>query len=552
MKKFFTIAVVIATLLVFGAGTGLAWNLTPNNRAFLAADDRGDLLYNQFYLAVDGGWSTDLWVANMMVNTATQVGRSIVAKLTVQSGVLSQDIRDVNIYLTPGDVCRFRLYLNAADGLVYLYSEDGSVRNNTNTAFASAADPLNVALVTPLTACGDTAQYGYVVIQEIANSAIVVGTTNLGLMTPSGANSPARVRTTYMLDNGAGAFWNYGAAAAWDGNWLTGYTEIRNTTIGLTSGATTMLAVADYRNLIYQFETQIVRVGGGNGRNTLAEVEAILATLRTDMPFVNNATDGVSLITHTFPTKYGRAWVNAATCVPVGGAAPSEFFNENAPTGRIAHMRYAVDMNENLRVSGFSPNLVFADEVNGVFTDAAHDPVLFSATMDQGYMITNFDQLANFITQGCRQGYAADTAAAGDLCPNDVAGAGWPQLCADVTGVLPPVYVATAAVVPAGYAFATPVMWETANRAGGANSALYTSVAWPAWVVTQWDMTQYFYGLAFNGVPVIPAELRFGGQSFSLLACSRTQGVIATTTNNPGGTPTGLVDVVGSNVASGA
>lgn len=546
-------AVVLMTLLVFGVGTGLAWNLTPNNRAFIAADDRGDLLYNQLYLALPGGWQTDIWVGNMSLN------RSIVAKVLVRSGMYSQDIRNIMVYFTPGDIVRLTLYYNAADGLVYLYSEDGSVRNTDDTGFASAASPLNIALVAP--GCSDTQEYGYVVIQEVAYSQWTNGTTiNFA---SSALSTPGSVRAIYGGNNARFAYGgvctpplvaggDYTAGGVWGGNWLTGYTEIRNNTLGLTSGATTMTVIADYQNTAFQFNTENIRIGA-NARSNLTEVESILATTRTDMPYVNNATDGVSLITHAFPTKYAWRWWNRVDCIANPNiVGPSEFFEENtrAVGGVVRHMQYSLNMNETLKSSPFSPERPFVFEVNGTFTDVAHDSVLFSAEMDMGYVITRFDQLGGgFITQGCRAGWATD---GGGLCDNNL-GTGWQRLWVDVTGALGP---AIQAVAPVGWAAGNPVLWETARTAGGLNSALYTSVAWPAWVVTDTDMTQLLYGISFDGAPAVALELRFGGQSFSLMACSRSQSTIATTTDDPGGTPTpgaaGLVGPVGSNVASGA
>lgn len=568
-------AVVLMTLLVFGVGTGLAWNLTPNNRAFIAADDRGDLLYNQLYLALPGGWQTDIWVGNMSLN------RSIVAKLLVRSGKYSQDIRNIMIYFTPGDIVRLTLYYNAADGLVYLYSEDGSVRNTDDTGFASAASPLNINLLAP--GCDDTREYGYVVIQEVAYSqwANAAGSTNLA---SSALTTPATVRGNYsaaVLRRFAyGGFCTrpplpfagalYTAGGVWDGNWLTGYTEIRNNTLGLTSGATTMTVIADYQNTAFQFNTENIRIGA-NARNNLTEVESILATTRTDLPYVNNATDGVSLITHAFPTKYAWRWWNRVDCIANPAvASPSEFFEENtrAVGGVVRHMQYSLNMNETLKSSPFSPERPFLFEVNGTFTDVAHDSVLFSAEMDMGYVITRFDQLGGgFITQGCRDGYATDYAGFNPVpapgmnngCPNDDPIGVWARVYVDTWGVAGPVIdKALPVVVGSLYIQGTPAQWDLASVI---NPALYPPTAWPNWVgrvvavATAEDMTQLLYGISFDGAPANPLELRFGGQSFSLMACSRSQSTIATTTDAPGGTPTpgaaGLVGPVGSNVASG-
>lgn len=554
MKKYLMLFAALITLLVFGTGTGLAWNLTTtttNNYVTVAQDDRGDLMYNQVFIAVDGGWVSDFWVYN------TSLNRSVVAKVLIRSGKYSQDMRNFMIYLTPGDVFRGRLYYNAADGLVYITSNDDSVRNNTNTAFATAADPLNFALNVPR--CDDTQQYGYVVVQQVAYSYFnVVGVANLTSMT----TTPAAVRAIYMSES-AGFLGRFiygntvldylGAAVTWNGNFLTGYSEIRNTTIGLTSGSTTMAILRDYKNTAYQFESANVVIGT-TAMSNLLEVETALSTLRTDMPYVNNVTDGVSLITHAFPTKYAIRWMNLVDCVEDPAlASPSSFFQENtrgAIRGTVRHMRYSLNMFENIKSSPFSPETPFGLEVNGIFTDAAHDPVLFSAEMDMGYMVTRFDQIQNFITQGCRAGYATD--AAGAVCPNDVAGNVWFDTWVDLTGTGGPVF---AAAPPVGYIAGTPANWDTARLAGGLSSAQYPTIAWPNWVnvavfpVTIGEnMTQYLYGVAFTGVPVLTAELRFGGQSFSLNACARTPGIKGTTTSTPGTAGGTIADTLGSNM----
>jgi len=110
----------------------------------LAEDGIGQVLAAPIYFA-DGVRETEFAITNTDSSTAVKV------KIVVRSAVSSTELLDFICYMTPGDVCRFTLGLDANDvnqdgkkNDVYLYSADDSVKSLVPTSVT------NVGLVDSL------------------------------------------------------------------------------------------------------------------------------------------------------------------------------------------------------------------------------------------------------------------------------------------------------------------------------------------------------------------------------------------------------------------
>lgn len=303
MKNFFKYAAIIAVILVVGSS---AWADTYTDHVKIAPNGQGDLLYFPFYVASADGWQTKLTITN------TDIIRSVVAKVSVRDAKLSQDVLDFLIYLSPADVWTGKLYFSPTLQKIALFSDDDSVRNTANSAFASTVvgNQFEWALQSS-TQFIDFTQ-GYVEVTE-ANS--------FGLA-PFGPGTSKQ----NIFD-----FYNTTVAARQNTiNTLSGKMEVGFVPAGMnaTLDATVL---QNYFNQTYMHPSQNNMVGVG-GRNSLHEVEAALAKNSVAMPYVKNAAGESAIHFFTFPTKYSN-WL---------GGSNSHFFAVQDPLkldarGEISH-----------------------------------------------------------------------------------------------------------------------------------------------------------------------------------------------------------------------
>lgn len=243
---------------------------------------QGDLLFTPMYFADEGsGWETKLTVINS--NTT----ESVVAKLVVRSHKYSEELLDVFLYLSPGDMWTGRFVDNA--GTIQLTSEDDSIQKPLSTDFASAGDPAVFSLVDAAEA-DDSSNLGYVEIFEALSSAA------------NAINPPVNADGTVDKPDILSAYSGFaGAVVPADTiNSLSGNVMLANSLVGVQMGIN-MTAFQDYdvsQKLTLAGETVL----GTGAATTIDELENVMAKDNIIVPFVHSGTMGTFGV-FTFPTK---------------------------------------------------------------------------------------------------------------------------------------------------------------------------------------------------------------------------------------------------------
>ena len=304
MKNFTKCFIVLMALLVVGSAASAA---SLADHVKIAPNQKGDLLFYPFYIAVDGGFDNKIVLIN------TDLERSVVAKIVFRSWVNSEEVLDFLIYLSPADVwtgfVRF-----TANGPV-IFSTDGSALSAANV-FASAENPLNQPLF-PVSCPNDSNQIGYITVFE---SCSFIASEWTGIVTPASGERVTRpVSKSYIK--------RVYDSATMQGlipqqpvldpdvdtrNVLAGYLEFGIPTAALNSivRATTL---RDYNNLSVLgigAETFIGEIAGNN----LGEVEAAMNKNRLAYYYYNTETD-FSFHFATFVTKDAFAFIDLDDCV---------------------------------------------------------------------------------------------------------------------------------------------------------------------------------------------------------------------------------------------
>ncbi|MEJ5347101.1 MAG: hypothetical protein WHS46_00240 [Desulfosoma sp.] len=364
------IAVLMAAAL-FAAVPALAQD--PGH-VKIAPNNIGDLLIFPFYYTDDSGIATKLTVVN------TSETKSTVAKVVIKTWAKSKEVRDFLIYLSPADV--WTGYIVSLGGTVYLVSFDDSMHDE-NGRWGSADNPVKIHLQ-PADK-DDTNWLGYV---YVINAATDTDTDGAGDDRQRLGGAPgilkAKIYDWYYgfedsdktnLKN-ENEFSLYTGDQARPENILAGWMELTYGYLYNISGlnATTL---ADYQNRAYISAgdtTLLSRVfpdedgdqyGGSYARNSLSDIEAVLAKIRVAMPYVKGAFDLPEFTVHmfTFPTK------------DIAEGVRSPFFKpktEKDPMACISVDRKIYDLTERSVSRAFSPPLPaddFCNEVQYIFTD---------------------------------------------------------------------------------------------------------------------------------------------------------------------------------------
>jgi hypothetical protein len=149
----------------------------------LAEDGVGQVLLAPYYTVLNG-YSTEVTI----VNTRTDV--AVKAKVVLRSRAQSTEVLDFVCYLTPADVCRFTVRINAS-GQAEVYSTDDSLKQRSVNAFATAAAPAIYPVFDERMLSRDNAdvnEWGHI---EVVGAYAVAGTIN----TPAGAVVVRRTMT---------------------------------------------------------------------------------------------------------------------------------------------------------------------------------------------------------------------------------------------------------------------------------------------------------------------------------------------------------------------
>lgn len=372
------LATAMATALVSGAlvaGSAQAVRI--------AETDRGQVLLGALYTTANG-FKTNITIVNTDQNNAVK------AKIVFRSQVHSQECRDFLLYLTPGDVWRGEVRLNAG-GQPEIFSDDDSVvasLSATNApVFATAAAPYITGMAgVPI--AGDTCAVGHIEVVA-AYAAGPIGTSIPTFVTNTAtANGPVLVTRPMAKSELHKIFYTtraqlaYPAVSSTDPSrvQLAGYIELEGTT---DRALYTMTALRDGINpgtaglptRVVAHENFDVNVGQetliGSGFGYLAldnitDMEHALAVASTASSYENGTINGIDKRTNsvvTFPTKYRHraaqasstttnAVATAAVPLPAGvGSAgcPAQVARYGVPfyTDNTGSMQYALTSYDN-------------------------------------------------------------------------------------------------------------------------------------------------------------------------------------------------------------
>jgi hypothetical protein len=304
MKNFTKGFIILTALLVF-AGTASAFSLADHVK--IAPNQKGDLLFYPFYVAVDGGFDNKIVLIN------TDLVRSVVAKIVFRSWVNSEEVLDFLIYLSPADVWTGFVRFSANGPVVF--STDGSALAAANV-WASEETPLNQPLF-PVSCPTDSNQIGYITVFE---STSFIASQWVGIVEPAAGERVTRpVSKSYIK--------RVYESSAMQGyipqqpvpepdvdtkNVLAGYLEF-----GIPAGALNSIVrtttLRDYNNLFWLNIGEETYIGSSAGNN-LGEVEAALAKNNLAAYYYNGETD-FSFHFFTFPTKEVFRYLDLDDCV---------------------------------------------------------------------------------------------------------------------------------------------------------------------------------------------------------------------------------------------
>jgi hypothetical protein len=366
MKKFMKCAIVVAITGVFMMGTAWAWNDVEH--VTVAPNGKGDAAIFPVYVAFSG-CETKLEVIN------TSATFSVVAKVVVRSPQYSQELLDFFIYLSPTDV--WTGYLNYGPQGARVYSTDDSVHPGTRATgpeagWATELDPMDVSLVD--LAC-DINDMGYVEIVEAwhCNAGLCAG---LPPVDKDDIEAEWLAQTNCASDTGTL-------------NSLAFHYEVNITPA--YSAAERAVCLRDYDVtdvLTLGAETFLGSSAGSASRNSICEVEAVLAKDLIAMPYYAANSSYLTFHFMTFPTKY-----TAISPLCVINSVRSPFFEQNADVDYcIPFGLYWFDLEENSPTcpGAYSPVpesaiYRFCWELNMV------DPEVLGVGYDEGWMNYVFD-----------------------------------------------------------------------------------------------------------------------------------------------------------------
>jgi hypothetical protein len=364
MKKFMKCAIVVAITGIFMMGTAWAWNNVEH--VTVAPNGKGDAAIFPVYVAYSG-CETKLEVIN------TSRTDSVVAKVIVRSPQYSQEVLDFFIYLSPTDV--WTGYLNLGPQGARVYSTDDSVHPGTRATgpqagcWATETDPMDVELAD--LAC-DINEMGYVEIIEAWHCNLLED-----LPVDKDDIEAAWIAQTDCV-SGTGTL-----------NSLAFHYEVNITPA--YSAAERAVTLRDYDVtdvLTLGAETFLGSSAGSESRNSICEVEAVLAKDLIAMPYYAANSPHITYHFMTFPTKYTAI---SPTCVI--NSVRSPFFDQNADADYcIPFGLYWFDLEENSPTcpGAYSPvpegsTYEFCFELNMV------TPEVLGVGYDEGWMNYVFD-----------------------------------------------------------------------------------------------------------------------------------------------------------------
>lgn len=313
MKKIVTL--IVAFMLI--AGSAWAWDYQEHVK--MAPNGKGDLIIYPFYFA-GTGWQTKLTVYNTS-------DRIVVAKVAFRTYNYSQEILDFLIYLSPHDY--WTAYVRNDGTGPYIYSEDDSMFSaqgvwanetpahqplfgaycSTDSNIMGYVEVMEQLSISILNKTGANGPYeaAYAAAQNDLDTTDVLNTNPAtgpidkwlvfrsyqdalglgGIASNSTEDLEAAYARTGWTDNSLGAAMHMEYPAA---NWSGGMRP----TIMRDYKVDTLLAVGGN-----------TRLGDYVSRNSLGEVEAVLAKQNLALPYTNR--EGTATIhVLTFPTKLTR------------------------------------------------------------------------------------------------------------------------------------------------------------------------------------------------------------------------------------------------------
>jgi len=287
-------------------GVGNVWAMSCDDQVSSSINGKGSVAIVPIY-AADAGLTTQLEVIN------TSPDNSVVVKVVFRSAVYSQELLDFFVYLSPNDVWRGEVRVNAA-GEVEVYSTDGSVWNPATSACASENSPFEYTLSVP-TCEGDTANLGYVEF--------------FGAWATEGEHHCSDLRSLYQ-DQTDGP-WGIGDVLAVRANMIVGEDYIDIPVAHLTNyHPTVKLSIGQ--------ETFL----GQNADSNTCEVESALALNEIDIPY-NDAEGWNTLLVTTFPTKLSYDETEEEVCDGLSEKNSGPFFQQNG----LATQNYGVTYTAN-------------------------------------------------------------------------------------------------------------------------------------------------------------------------------------------------------------
>jgi hypothetical protein len=346
MKRFIgAVAVVIACLVM----TGGAFAFDYTDHVSVAPNGKGDLLIFPAYFATGGQFpiQTEIKIVN---SSATH---SVVAKVVVRSYVLSQELLDFLIYLSPSDMWIGRLE----------YGPSGPRMVSTDKSGPALSPGQALAVVTCPKKSGDIVDsntMGYVEVIEAWASNAKLTTTD----------HTKEIKANYEA---SAALAPYPAGTTID--MVTGSYEVSIPSLDWRA-ADNALTMKSYDNQAF-LNSSVETLIGANARNTIHEVEASFAKNQVVMPFNASAATGDTLHLFTFPTKLS----NSKNCsrVTTSGSNYADFI-----LGAVKYSKTVYDNEENSITNVFSPSPTAPDMVDEM-------QILFAPTdFSFGWVMYNF------------------------------------------------------------------------------------------------------------------------------------------------------------------
>ena len=345
MKKVRFCLVLLAVFAIMG-GTAFAYDQADHVK--IAPNGEGDLIVFPWYLAMSGGWQTQISVVNTSNNYST------VAKVIIHSRNWSDEVLDFLIYLSPNDV--WTGYIRSGAQGTYIYSDDDSilvtkpsgsmVLADVSTYFASPTNPVSVPFfpvkcpaASKIDQRTDSNDYGYIEVIE-ANATTAVA---------PGKQSKHLVYNWYESSSGV---------TQHTANILTGYHEFQNTEAGSFSALARAQVFADWHNESFLASSDVTGLIN-TSKNSIGELEAVMAKTDVVLPYVWKGTAS-TLHIFTFPTKmsYGyKDLTNASPCdtytaIPAGKRGDYWGSAVRTPFKCLNYTSTGYDLKENTATTG--------------------------------------------------------------------------------------------------------------------------------------------------------------------------------------------------------